>query len=75
MPFAVKEYPIVAPCGLQFQRFVRRRDAGKIADFPATSVPYEDPENANFVLGTHEFDFDDGVKRIVELLKKRGVLN
>lgn len=49
-------------------------DAGEIANFPGVSAPYEVPENADLVLGTHELDVDECVKRIVELLKKRGVV-
>lgn len=50
-------------------------DAGEIANFPGVSAPYEVPENADLVLGTHELDVDECIKRIVELLKKRGVVN
>ncbi len=50
-------------------------DSGEIANFPGVSAPYEVPESADLTLGTHELDVEECVKRVVELLKQRGVVS
>ena len=35
---------------------------------------YEEPTQADLVLGTHELDVDECVDRIMKLLEKRGVV-
>lgn len=47
-------------------------DEGEIANFPGVSAPYEDPANADLVLGTHELDVDACVEKIMELLSEKG---
>ncbi len=49
-------------------------DAGDIANFPGVSATYETPDNADLVLATHELTVDECVDKIVQLLKKRGIV-
>ena len=49
-------------------------DAGDIANFPGVSATYETPDNADLVLATHKLNVDECVDKIVQLLKKRGIV-
>ena len=49
-------------------------DSGKILQFPGVSAAFEAPTDADLVLPTHEMDTETAVGRIVELLKKRGII-
>jgi bifunctional enzyme CysN/CysC len=49
-------------------------DKGEIANFPGVSAPYEEPTQADLVLGTHELDVDECIDRIMGLLEERGMV-
>lgn len=49
-------------------------DAGENANFPGVSADYEEPANADLVLGTHELDVDECVERIMRLLNERKIV-
>jgi len=49
-------------------------DAGEITNFPGVSAPYEDPTNADLVLGTHELDVNECVERIMTLLGEKKIV-
>ena len=49
-------------------------EQGEIADFPCVSADYEEPTTADLVLGTHEWDVDQCVERIMKLFGERGVV-
>jgi bifunctional enzyme CysN/CysC len=49
-------------------------DAGRIANFPGVSAPYEEPSSPDLVLPTHELAVDECIERIVELLRARDTL-
>ena len=42
--------------------------------FPGVSADYEEPTQADLVLGTHELDVDECVDRIMRLLEDRGMV-
>ena len=50
-------------------------EAGRIAQFPGVSAVYEEPSNPDLVLPTHEVSVEEGVDRIVELLRAKGVID
>ena len=49
-------------------------DKGEIANFPGVSADYEEPTQADLVLGTHELDVDECIDRIMRRLEERGVV-
>ena len=49
-------------------------DKGEIANFPGVSANYEEPAQADLVLGTHELDVDECINRIMQLLEERDVV-
>jgi len=49
-------------------------DAGEIANFPGVSAPYEEPENPDLVLATHELTVNECVDQLVSLLETRGII-
>ncbi len=51
-----------------------RARRGEIERFTGVSAPYEPPESPELVLPTHEIAVDDAVRRIVALLRDRGVV-
>ena len=50
-------------------------DKGEIANFPGVSADYEEPTQADLVLGTHELDVDECIDRIMRLLEERGIVS
>jgi len=49
-------------------------DAGKIANFPGVSSPYETPEKPDLVLHTDRESVEECVEKIVGVLTERGVI-
>ena len=49
-------------------------DEGEIANFPGVSADYDEPAQADLVLGTHELDVDECIDRIMKLLEERGIV-
>ncbi len=49
-------------------------DTGERANFPGVTVPYEEPENADLVLPTHELSIAECVDQLVGLLETRGLI-
>ena len=49
--------------------------SGKLKNFTGISAPYEAPTAPDLVLPTHELDLNTCVERVIELLKKRGVIS
>ena len=47
---------------------------GEIANFTGISSPYEEPENAEIVLKTTEFDAPAAAAKVLEALRARGVI-
>src|SRR5215211_3920797 len=52
----------------------RLADEGRIAQMPGVTAAFEEPAAPDLVLRTDEVGIDDGVGRIVELMKSRGYL-
>jgi len=52
-----------------------KADSGEIGNFPGVSFEYENPENADLVLPTHELEIDECVDRIWELLQERKIID
>jgi bifunctional enzyme CysN/CysC len=50
-----------------------KAEAGEIANFPGVDAPYEPPTNADLTLDTAKLPVEECVKRILDLLAKRGV--
>jgi len=53
----------------------RMADAGQIKAFPGVSAPYEPPESPDLVLATDKIAVNEGVDKIIELLRKRGFIS
>ena len=49
-------------------------DAGKLASFPGVSATFEPPVAPDLVLPTHEIQVEEGVERVLGLLRERGYL-
>ncbi|KAF2260819.1 adenylyl-sulfate kinase [Lojkania enalia] len=47
---------------------------GKIPEFTGISAPYEEPENPEIKIRSHETTVEDAVREIVEFLEGRGLL-
>jgi adenylylsulfate kinase-like enzyme len=45
-----------------------------LSGIPGVDFDYEAPTDADLVLPTHEVDFEEGVNRILTLLRSRGIL-
>jgi bifunctional enzyme CysN/CysC len=56
------------------QGIYARADAGELGDFPGVSAPYEPPADADLVLDMSALAVEDGVDRVVRLLRERGAL-
>lgn len=52
----------------------RLADEGKIAQMPGVTAAFEEPKSPDLVLQTLEISVEESVRRIVELMKARGVL-
>ncbi len=52
----------------------RLADEGKIAQMPGVTAAFEEPKSPDLVLQTDQFDVDECVSRIVELMQARGCL-
>jgi bifunctional enzyme CysN/CysC len=52
----------------------RLADEGKIAQMPGVTAAFEEPKSSDLVLQTDQINVDEGVSRIVELMKSRGYL-
>lgn len=52
----------------------KKAKAGIIKNFTGISDPYEAPEKADIVVKTHEESIEQSAKKILEYLKKRGLL-
>ena len=52
----------------------RLADEGKIAQMPGVTAAFEEPKASDLVLQTDQVGVDQGVDRIVELMKARGYL-
>ena len=50
-----------------------RADSGEIANFPGVSAPYDLPESPDLVLPTHQWDVEQCVDAIIQLLQQREV--
>ena len=48
--------------------------AGIIKEFTGMSAPYEPPENPELVIQSHEEDAKGAAKKVVELIKRGGVV-
>ncbi len=51
-----------------------RAEAGELGDFPGVSAPYDAPTDADLVIDASTVPVEDGVERLVELLRARGIL-
>jgi bifunctional enzyme CysN/CysC len=49
-------------------------EAGKLASFPGVSAVFEPPAEADLVLPTHEISVEEGVERVLGLLKQRSYI-
>ena len=49
-------------------------ERGEIASFPGVSAAFEEPTNTDLVLPTHEISVEEGVERVIALLKGRGFI-
>lgn len=52
----------------------RMADAGKIAQMPGVSAPFEEPKTPDLTLHTDQLSVDESVNRIIELMKSKGYL-
>jgi adenylylsulfate kinase len=52
----------------------KKAKAGIIKNFTGISDPYEAPEKADIVVKTHEESIEQSAKKILDYLKKRGLL-
>ncbi|MDA0337091.1 MAG: sulfate adenylyltransferase subunit CysN [bacterium] len=52
-----------------------RADRGEIANFPGVSSPYEEPDDADLVLPTHEWPVHQCVDAILKLLEERDLIS
>ena len=72
------EVHLAAPIEVCRERDTRglyaRADRGEVDLFPGVSAPYEEPEDAELVLATHEIDVETSVDRIIELLEREGIV-
>ncbi|EWG38169.1 adenylyl-sulfate kinase [Fusarium verticillioides 7600] len=53
----------------------KKARAGEIKDFTGISAPYEEPENAEITIKTHESSVEECVAQIVQWLSEKGYLN
>jgi bifunctional enzyme CysN/CysC len=49
-------------------------EAGQIASFPGVSAAFEIPKDPDLVLPTHQISIDDGVERVMDVLRRRGII-
>ena len=49
-------------------------ESGKLASFPGVSATFEPPANADLVLPTHEISVEEGVERVLGLMRERGYI-
>jgi bifunctional enzyme CysN/CysC len=52
----------------------RLAEEGRILQFPGVSAAFEEPRAADLVLPTHELAVEEGVERIVAMLRERGFI-
>lgn len=52
----------------------KKARAGEIKEFTGLDSPYEEPEAAEVVIDTAEMSIDQCVERVIEALKKRGLI-
>lgn len=52
-----------------------RAEAGELGDFPGVSAPYDAPTDADLVIDASTVPVEDGVERLVELLRARGIFD
>ena len=52
----------------------KRARAGEIKEFTGISSPYENPENPDLVLDTDKFSIEECAERVIQLLKKKGIV-
>ncbi|MGK0297628.1 MAG: adenylylsulfate kinase [Gammaproteobacteria bacterium] len=52
----------------------KKARTGEIPEFTGISSPYEKPENAEIILNTDEMGINDCVEKILEYLRKKGML-
>ena len=52
----------------------RRARAKEIPEFTGVSSPYEQPERQELTLDTHLLDVQESIERVIELLRRRGVV-
>src|SRR6478735_8567216 len=52
----------------------RLADEGKIAQMPGVTAAFEEPKSSDLVLQTDQISVEEGVRRIVELMKARSYL-
>ncbi len=53
----------------------RRADEGEIANFPGVSAPYQPPPEPDLHLRTDQLNVNQCVAKIVELLKRQGIID
>jgi adenylylsulfate kinase len=52
----------------------KRARVGEIKEFTGISSPYENPENPDLVLDTDKFSIKECAERVIQLLKKKGIV-
>ncbi len=58
--------------GVDQSGIYRDAEAGKISNVPGVDLPYEEPEDADLVLPSHELSIAESAERIVRELVRRG---
>jgi adenylylsulfate kinase len=52
----------------------KKARAGEIKDFTGIDAPYEEPEKAELVIDTHEYDLNKCVDIVIDYLKNHGIV-